>query len=855
MRSAPLLRAALCILALHSPAHAAGKEPSARVQALLRRMTLDEKLRLLHGARDPEDLGEAGYWPGLPRLGIPPLRLADGPSGINVNATATALPAPVALAAAFSPEAARQYGIVAGREARALRQNLFLAPHINIVRDPLFRRNHTTFSEDPFLTAELAAAEIQGIQAQGVMAQVKHFAAYNGSENVYIDERTLHEIYLPAFEAAVRAGAAAVMCAYSRVNGPWSCDNPDLLDGMLRGQWGFRGFVTSDWGAVHGPLAILKGLDLEMPGREISGRLGPYFTGALKAAVEDGSVPVAALDRALARILGQLDRFHLLDRAPAKRSHPINVAADAAVARRIATEGAVLLKNDTRALPLTPEDLHSLALIGPTAGQLAAGFLGERAYGFESRLISPLDALRRTAPQAGVSYSVGVDLTGVPIPATALSHDGIPGLLRTRPESGQVDANLDFAGTYALPAQSDFTWTGALTVPEDGDYTLMLQPLLEGHAEGSGSVVIDGAAVARAGGPGLGAAGRRARPWSSLLPTTDGRDNGRGSVHLTAGAHRIEVTVDSTGEAPLSVRLAWITPAMRRQAIADAVAAARTARTAVVFAWAPVGYTIALPESQDELIEEVAAANPKTIVVLNTGGPVLMPWRDKVQAILEMWYPGQEGGWATADLLTGRASPGGKLPVTFPARLADTPARSPAHPERIDPPTAPGMSGTNPDAPPVTFSEGILVGYRWYDQQSIEPLFPFGYGLTYSTFQYSGLTIHRATNGLAVSFTLRNTGNRAVEETPQIYLGPSETAGVPMAPKSLAAFRRVRVPAGRAIRVNLNVGARQLSYWSTGGHEWILANDNREIYVCSSSRDCPLVVCVRNTDAYFQGAR
>ena len=765
----------------------AADAPSAKVRDLLQRMTLEEKLRLMHGARDPEELGEAGYWPGLPRLGVPPLRFADGPSGVNVNADATALPAPVALAATFDPEAARRYGAVAGREAKALRQDVLLAPHVNIVRDPLFRRNHTTLGEDPFLTTELAATEIQGIQSQGVMAQVKHFAAYNGSENVSVDERTLHEIYLPAFEAAVRSGVASVMCAYNRVNGPWSCESAELLDGALRGQWGFGGFVTSDWGAVHSPFAILSGLDLEMPGREIFGRSGPYFTEPLKNAVEDGSVPVAALDRAIARILGQMERFHLLDRTGASKSKPIDVAEDAATARRIAAEGAVLLQNEGNALPLTPEDLKSVAIIGPTGGQIAAGFLGERAYGFESRLVSPLEALTRIAGRAGIAYSAAVDLTGAPIPASALSM-------------------------------------GTLTVPEDGDYTLMLQPLLDGRSEGGGSIAIDGSVVARTGGPGFGGTGIRARKWSSLLPTTDGRDNGRGTVMLGAGPHRIEVTVASTGSGPLDMRLAWITPAMRRKGIEDAVAAARAARATVVFAWAATGDTLVLAESQDELIEKVAAVSRKTIVVLNTGGPVLMPWREKVQAILEMWYPGQEGGWATADLLTGRVSPGGKLPVTFPRQLAD----------------APGMGRANVDAQPVTYAEGIFAGYRWYDQQGIDPLFPFGHGLSYSKFEYSGLAFARAGDGLQVSFTLRNIGLRTADETPQVYAGPDAAAGVPMAPRSLVAFRRVRLAPGKSARVNLNVAARQLSYWSSDSHEWKLAAGKRMIYVGYSSRDCPL---------------
>jgi beta-glucosidase len=404
-----------------------GQSRDKRVEGLLRRMTWDEKLSLVRGIRDPRELGQAGYWQGLPRLDIPPLRLADGPPGVCVNREATGMPAPVGLSATFSAEAARLYGVVMGRDAKGLEQDIVLAPHVNIVRDPLFRRNHTTFSEDPLLNARLGAAEIIGIQSQGIMAMVKHLAGYNGPYNVNIDERTLHEIYLPAFESAVEAGVASVMCAYNRINGFRSCESAELQNGILRGIWGFRGFVTTDWGAVDSPLAITKGVDLEMPGREIAGRSGPYFTDALKAAVESGEVPVQAIDAALARILYQMDRFQLLGRKARVRPGGLDIAADARIVREIAEQSAVLLQNDGGALPLTADDLQSLALIGPTAGQLASGFMGERAYGFQSRLISPLAALQQRVPEAKVAYSVGVDLTGVPIPASLLSQDGRPG--------------------------------------------------------------------------------------------------------------------------------------------------------------------------------------------------------------------------------------------------------------------------------------------------------------------------------------------------------------------------------------------------------------------------------------------
>lgn len=754
---------------------------AAEVQALLRRMTLDEKLSLMHGARDPRQLGQAGYWPGLPRLGIPPLRLADGPPGVNVTRDATCMPAPVSLAATFSREAARAYGLVLGRDARALQQDVLLAPHVNIVRDPLFRRNHTTLSEDPFLTAQLAAAEIAGIQSQGVLAQVKHLAGYNGPDAVEIDERTLNEIYLPAFEAAVKAGVASVMCAYNAVNGARACENPELQNRILRERWGFRGFVTSDWGAVHSPLAILTGVDLEMPGREIAGRKGgPYFTEALRAAVAGGQVPVSAIDGALLRILGQMDRFHLLDRKPAGPVPAIDAEADAKIVREIAEQGAVLLKNNGEALPLTAGDLASLAVIGPTAGQLAAGSLGERAYGFESRLVAPLAALRRLAPAARIVYAVGDDLTGVPLPAS-------------------------------------------LTLKTEGDYTFLVQTAT-GHGPAGGSISIDGRLVVRSGGLGLGGAGMVVKKWSSLLPTLDGRDNARATVHLAAGAHTVETASQAEDGTP-DVRFAWITPEMRRANLEAAVSAARSARTAVVFAWKGMGGTFDLPGDQDELIRRVAAVNQRTIVVLNTGGPVAMPWKDEVRAILEMWYPGQEGGWATADLLLGNANPSGRLPVTFPVRLEPGPARS-----------------------TEVFSEGLAVGYRWYDQQKIEPLFAFGHGLSYTSFEYSGLSVRRAGGGVDVMFSVRNAGSRKGAEVPQVYLGPARDRPVSMMPRSLAGFERIELAAGESKRVTIHVDARAFSYWSVDQHEWVLAAGDRNIYAGPSSRDIALSTTQRLMD-------
>lgn len=812
--------------------HPAAAEDS-RIDALIRQMTLEEKLSLVRGARDPESLGQAGYWPGLPRLGIPPLRFADGPAGVAVLADATAMPAPLLLGATFDLELARRFGEVMGREAKALRQDVLLAPYVNLVRDPLFRRIYSTLGEDPALSGALGAAVIQGIQQQRVMAQVKHVAAYNGPDSVFVDERTLREVYLPVFASALRAGVASAMCAYNRVNGLPACHNPDLLQRWLRDEMRFDGFVTSDWGAVQGPGALAAGTDLEMPGREIAGRGGPYFAEALRTAIERGEIPVSALDEAVARILRQVERFGRLGAKESPTPPPIDLEAHAAVVREIAEQGAVLLKNDGGALPLTTEDLSSLAVVGPNARQLVTGYLTERAFGFPHRLIPPLEALRRAAPGARVTYAMGGDLTGVSLSTPTASAAVVSAPL------------LDFTGSNAIPPGESFAWSGTLKVEEAGEYTFMVQSEVGRGAAGNGEIAIDGRVVVRSTGfRGFGAV---ERPWSSLLPTIDGLDNARATVALEPGTHRIEVRAASAGKAPLRIRFAWMTPALRRRHIEEAEKLAASARAAVMFAWHETGRSLSLPEDQDELIRRVAAANPRTIVVLNAGGPVAMPWRDQVRAILLMWYPGQEGGWATANLLLGRANPGGKLPLTFPVRLEDTPARAPGHPERWTPPAPPGQTGVDQNPPPVRFTEGLLIGYRWYDAQNITPLFPFGHGLSYTAFEYSDLRLRSRPQGVEVSFSLRNAGRVAGTEAAQIYLGPpmDDLEGRP--PRTLAAFARVPLLPGQRRRVTVLLDEQALSYWSAQERRWKHSARGREVFVGSSSRDLRLRGVIRAT--------
>lgn len=814
---------------------------SPRVTAMVAAMTLDEKLGLTQGQIDPIDPEQAGYTPGVPRLGIPPLRWVDGPGGIDNLYEATSLPQPIALAATFDPALAYRYGVVNGREARATNMDVFLGPMVNIARLPTWGRNATSMGEDPFLASQLVGPLVRGIQDQGVIASTKHFVGNNQSEGIdsnrhevidndfVIDGRTLREIYLPAFAAAIDAGTGSLMAAYNQVNGYPNAGNPDTLNTILRGELGFRGFVESDWGAVHSTEAMLAGLDVEFTGYGLFNKRTLHFGQALKRAIEEGRVPVAVLDRAVARVLTQMDRIGMLDNSRVPGPLAVEIEAGAEVARAVADRGIVLLVNDG-VLPLGAAAQRSLALIGPTAGQLAANPGFGSALGIPSRKIAPVDALRAAGAQ--VSFAVGQDLQGEAIPASALTPAGGlagPGLARV-PEDGTaitLDPAVDFTGSNALPFGRAYTWRGTLRVPETGDYVLMTQ------SWGGRTVLnVDGATVARSAYPFFGGA---AKKTSSLLPTREGLDNGRAPMRLEAGReYQVELQGQAWADGPFEVRLAWSTPAMRRAQLAQAVATARAADTAVVFAWQRAGEqadpsaSLRLPEGQDELIEAVIAANPNTVVVL-TSGPVQMPWAGRARAVVEMWYPGQEGGLAIADMLLGRTNPGGRLPITFPRQITDSPAFAPGHPERYR-----GVDDR------VAYSEGIFVGYRWFDEQEIAPLFPFGHGLSYTSFTYANLQVTPVTDGLQVSFTLTNSGAVAGSEVPQVYVGRPDNAPVPMARQALAAFDRVDLAPGESREVTLIVPRRQMSYWDEASHAWQMPAGARSVAVGASSRDLRL---------------
>ena len=852
----------------------------ARVDKLLSQLSLDEKMTLIHGASEDPAVyqGQAGYLAGIPRLGIPGLRFADGPPGVLTRHPSQGETATMGVAATFSRKTAEENGLVIGREDRALGIDVSLQPFVNIDRDLQFGRGYNTFGEDPFLTAEMGVAEVKGIQSQHVMAQIKHYVGYDSDGNsTVIDDQTLHEVYVAPFDAAIRqADVSSIMCSYNRINGTFACGNDSTLTRILRDEIGFKGFVTSDWGAVHGVNFINAGLDMEMPGpvkmgdwvtpsffdmqpppppppahpaADAGADMMAMFGGRIPEepapargdmgdfgrkldsrkmpdALKDGTVKEADITRAAGRVLYEIVHFGYLDGQSKHEVTEQAIDANAKIIEKTGEEAAVLLKNDGGTLPLKAADLDSVVLIGPTARQVdSIGVNGERSVGLPQRQVGPLAALRKITGNAKIQFAVDDDMEGSLVPASALSHDGKPGLLRTGAE--QSDAEINFTGANALPPNLTITWDGTLTVPTAGVYWLYLQALGT-----DANIAIDGHGLAQTGVcQGCVHGDILQANQDNVVPTTDGLDNLRRAVELTAGPHPIRIKVHpDTSNSPVQLRLNWYTPDQRKTDHQAAIAAAKSAKVAVVFLWTRQAPVFGLPGEQDKLVEEVAAVNPNTIVVLNTSQPIALPWLDKVKAVLEMWWPGDEGGWATANLLAGKTSPSGRLPVTWGKSLDDYAATDPKHPER----SMKGVDGK------TTYSEGVNVGYRWFDKEKITPLFAFGHGLSYTSFAYSGLKVAKAADGgLDVKVAIKNTGNVDSDEVPQAYLGaPSEIPdGVNFPVRALVAFDRIHLDAGEAKEVTLHAAQRQLQYWSTKDGKWLTATGKRTLSVGASSRD------------------
>jgi len=793
-----------------------------RARLVIEQMTLDEKISMLGSLRDAQHFRET-----LPiaRLCTPALRMNNGSAGVSTGGPeqfpATALPAPIGLAATWDPADAYRYGSVAGRETRDQGRDLLEGPDVDLARVPVGGRVFEAYGEDPRLTSEMVVVTVRGIQSQGTIADVKHFAANTQEDNrnsvdEVIDERTLREIYLPGYEAGVRrGGSGSVMCAKNKVNGQFSCHNNTLLTDILRNEWGFQGFVISDFDSCHNTHdCINAGTEFELPQSK-------FFSGtALKAAIDAGQVTVATVDRAVYRIFTTMIRFGVFDRP--RTTSPIDAVAGGTAAREIAQRAAVLLKNDRNALPLDPTALRSIAVLGPYAGAAHTGGGGSSRV-LPIYKVDPVDGIKsRVGPGVEVRYAQGVSAGGPPpVPTAALNPPGQPtqnGLLgeyfpnrnfEGAPQVTRIDENVAFNFGSGEPAPElpvnnfSIRWTGTLNAPTAGDYVLSTT------SDDGSRLFIDGKLVVD--------------NWGTHLARTV-----TATVPLSAGPHDVRIEYfDGSGSAVM--RFGWFPPGALTDVLKEAVDAARASDVAVVM----VGdnqsegrdaATLALSVGQDQLIEAVVAANPRTIVVVKSGSPALMPWVDKVPAILQAWYPGEEDGNVVASLLFGDVNPSGKLPITFPKRDEDVPANTPEQ--------YPGVGNV------ARHTEGVFVGYRHYDARGIEPLFPFGHGLSYTSFRMGQVFAWPNRDGSVTALTqVTNTGQRTGAEVVQLYVGKPATAAVPQPPRQLGGFTKVTLRPGETRQVVLRLPARAFAHWDVATHRWLVPAATYRVYAGSSSRD------------------
>jgi beta-glucosidase len=793
---------------------------SSRIEELLRELTIDEKAVIVAGV-------DLWHTAAVERLGIPPLKVTDGPIGARgerwTGGRSAAFPCGTALGATWDVEMVEEVGRRLGNEALRKRCHVLLAPTVNIHRHPLAGRNFECYSEDPFLTTRIAVAYINGVQSQNVGCSVKHFAA-NDSEfermtiSSEVDERTLREITLLPFEAAVReAGVWSVMAAYNRLHGTYCAEHPWLLDALLKQEWGFEGIVVSDWYATHSTAdAANAGLDLEMPGPP------QWFGPKLAEAVRDGEVDEKRLDDMVRRILAVLERTGALDAPEQRPEESVDDPMDRDVARRAASGSFVLLQHRTGALPL--DNVNSLAVIGPNA-DIAHVMGGGSARVPTHDLVSPLVGLRARFQGVEILHERGC------------TNNKITPPLDTRFIEGSLEiayyAGRERSGDPVLVEETQrayFTWMGPVGAGVPDDFSVRLHATLVPPESGAWTMSIVQAGRARV----LIDGEVFLDNWN---PTERGEAfYGLGSKELTqtidlVAGRRYDVVVEAIPAAPalggLSVGLE---PPAGDDLLDRAVTAVGRADAAVVVVgsdgqWETEGNdraSLTMPGAQDELVRAVAAANPRTIVVVNAGSPVAMPWADDVAAILHCWFAGEEWGNALADVLSGDVSPSGKLPTTFPVRIEDTPAFT----------SYPGEQGK------VYYGEGIFVGYRWYDARRLEPQFPFGHGLSYTTFELGEVTWSGpdATSAVRIDVPVTNTGTRRGAEVVQAYVADTE-ASVAKPPQQLKAFAKIWLDPGEAKRVTLELDRRAFSYWNIEKHDWIVEPGDFEVRVGTSSRD------------------
>ena len=792
------------------PSLQSSAEIERRVESILSQMTLEEKIDLLSGV-------DGFFIRDVPRLNLPRLKMADGPIGVRNFGPATAMAGGIALTATWNPALAERVGAELGRDARAKGVHFLLGPGVNINRAPMNGRNFEYFGEDPFLASRMAVGYIKGVQSQGVSATIKHFMGNNSefdrhNSDSIIDERAMREIYLPVFEAAVKeAHVGAIMDSYNLTNGQHMSQNKYLLTDVVRKEWGFDGVMMSDWFATYdGVEAVNAGQDLEMP----SGAHMNQKT--LKAAIEQGKVSVATIDDKVRHILSTAVRFGWLDRDQTDWSIPRYNQQGRQAALNAAREGIVLLRNDGNLLPLSKGKIKSILVVGPDAyPAVPVGGGSARVEPFAS--VSYLQGLSSYLGNAvQVHYTRGVPSLGEMAEATGFStsaSNGQPGLnaehfnnmeLQGTPAVTRTERRINY-GTGTRPGFPEQTvssrWTGYYTPKISGSYDVFVQST--GEDGGAYRLYIDDKLLLD--------------NWTANRALAD-------YVTLSLGPAPHKVVLEHRG------RSEWLGGRLRLGIVrtgqyVDAAAKQLAAKADVVVVAAGfdpesesegADRTFRLPPGQDELIQEMASANKNTIVVMTSGGSADMSsWVDRVPALLEAWYPGQEGGTALAELLFGEVNPSGRLPVTFERRWEDNPVHDSYYPD----------AGTKR----VVYKEGVFVGYRGYEHNGTKPLFPFGSGLSYTTFQYSNLSIKpfvavASKKGFLgprfeVSFDVKNTGTREGADVAQVYVGDSQ-AKVPRPAKELKGFVKVNLRPGETKKVSVMLDSRALSYYDVNAKEW-----------------------------------
>jgi len=797
-----------------------------KIEEIIRQMTLDEKISMLAGA---------DFWHtvSIPRLNISSFKVTDGPNGGRgsqggFGPSSVCTPVGIALGATWNIELVEKIGEVLGDEVRLKGANILLAPTVNIHRSPIAGRNFECYSEDPYLSGEMATAYIKGIQSKGVGACIKHFVCNDQefermSISSEVDERPLREIYLEPFRKAIRSAKPwAVMSAYNRVRGVYASENDYTLKTILKGEWGFDGIVMSDWFGTYTDTVPAGGLDLEMPGpaRSMSAR-------NVTEALESDELTEEGLNNKVSRILRVMAKAGLFENPEYQPERGEDRPEHRKLIREAAQETIVLLKNEKNILPL--KDVKSIAVIGENARwvQILGG--GSSAV-VPHYAVSPLEGIRsRAGSQAKVSYAPGCFIhRNIPAPDsdTLTTTEGKPGLFL------EVFDNLDLSGEAAFSQVNErvhFGWFGdCLPNVNQSKFSFRMAGFFTPKETGLHTF-------------GLGSVGR-ARfflddkevidNWTIPIPYTQKT----AELQMTAGQHyAVRVEYNWEGN-PLwrSIGLSHLPP-QASDLMAEAVELAKSSDLVILVAgltpeWESEGYDrvdMKLPGIQDELIEKVVAANPNTVVVLNCGSPVEMPWLDKVPGVIQLWYNSQEQGNALADVLFGDINPSGKLPITFPKRLQDNPSYI----------NFPGEAGK------VFYGEGLFVGYRYYDKKELTPLFPFGFGLSYTTFEYSNLRFSaeefKLVDGLAVSLDVKNIGKHAGKEIVQIYIR-DVSSSLLRPEKELKAFAKITLEPGETKTVTIHLDKEAFWFYDPLHGGWITEPGEFEILVGASSHDIRL---------------